>query len=174
MSNIRTFGSITPDIAHDAWVDESAVIIGNVHIGSQSSVWPNTVIRGDVHQIRIGNESNIQDGCVLHVSHDSQHLPGGAPLELSSGDITRVRKADIPCQPEATNPSAGTILSYTVIYERKRPDLAVILGETASGERFLANSAEPGLVESLQQAPPIGRQVQVSATERGNSFSLVG
>lgn len=82
MNNIRTFESNTPNIAEDAWIDDTAVIIGDVRIGSQSSVWPMSVIRGDVQQIQIGAQSNIQDGCILHVSHDSQYLPGGRPLLL--------------------------------------------------------------------------------------------
>ncbi|MBL3589589.1 MAG: gamma carbonic anhydrase family protein [gamma proteobacterium endosymbiont of Lamellibrachia anaximandri] len=82
MSNIRPFESSMPQVATDAWIDETAVVIGNVSIGSHSSVWPMTVIRGDVHAIRIGNESNVQDGCVLHVSHDSKYQPGGSPLIL--------------------------------------------------------------------------------------------
>ncbi len=82
MSNIRPFESSMPQVATDAWIDETAVVIGNVSIGSHSSVWPMTVIRGDVHEIRIGSESNVQDGCVLHVSHDSKYRPGGSPLIL--------------------------------------------------------------------------------------------
>ncbi|RDH87158.1 MAG: gamma carbonic anhydrase family protein [endosymbiont of Seepiophila jonesi] len=82
MSNIRPFESSMPQVATDAWIDETAVVIGNVSIGSHSSVWPMTVIRGDVHAIRIGSESNVQDGCVLHVSHDSKYQPGGSPLIL--------------------------------------------------------------------------------------------
>jgi carbonic anhydrase/acetyltransferase-like protein (isoleucine patch superfamily) len=82
MSNIRSFASLTPRIAEDAWVDQTAVIIGDVQIGSQSSVWPLTVIRADVNRVRIGTASNIQDGCVLHVSHDSYYQPGGRSLTL--------------------------------------------------------------------------------------------
>lgn len=82
MSNIRSFELKQPSIAPDAWVDDQAVVIGDVSIASQSSIWPMTVIRGDVNFIRIGAETNVQDSCVLHVSHDSQHLPGGSPLIL--------------------------------------------------------------------------------------------
>jgi carbonic anhydrase/acetyltransferase-like protein (isoleucine patch superfamily) len=85
MSNIRRFESHTPNIAEDAWVDEQAVVIGDVSIASQSSVWPMCVVRGDVHHIEIGQRSNIQDGSVLHVSHDSQYLPGGRPLIIGDG-----------------------------------------------------------------------------------------
>jgi carbonic anhydrase/acetyltransferase-like protein (isoleucine patch superfamily) len=82
MSNIRPFAKKSPSIATDAWVDDSALIIGDVGIGSHSSVWPMAVIRGDVQRIRVGSGTNIQDGSVLHVSHDSRFLPGGSPLQV--------------------------------------------------------------------------------------------
>jgi carbonic anhydrase/acetyltransferase-like protein (isoleucine patch superfamily) len=84
MRNIRSFESMQPSIAEDAWIDETALIIGDVQIASQASVWPMAVIRGDVNRIRIGSASNIQDGCVLHVSHDSYYLPGGRALTLGN------------------------------------------------------------------------------------------
>jgi carbonic anhydrase/acetyltransferase-like protein (isoleucine patch superfamily) len=85
MSNIRYFENACPEIATDAWIDETAVIIGDVSIASQSSIWPMCVVRGDVHHIRIGERTNIQDGSVLHVSHDSYYMPGGAPLVIGDG-----------------------------------------------------------------------------------------
>jgi carbonic anhydrase/acetyltransferase-like protein (isoleucine patch superfamily) len=80
MLNIRSFDGMTPDIHPSAWIDETALIIGDVHIGPDSSIWPKVVVRGDIKEVRIGARSNIQDGSVLHVSHDSEFLPGGAPL----------------------------------------------------------------------------------------------
>lgn len=80
MPNIRPFAGVAPEIAADAWIDESAVVIGDVHVGARSSIWPGAVIRGDIHAIRIGADSNVQDASVLHVSHDSEFLPGGAAL----------------------------------------------------------------------------------------------
>jgi carbonic anhydrase/acetyltransferase-like protein (isoleucine patch superfamily) len=80
MPNIRPFDGTWPQIATDAWIDETAVVIGDVHVGTRSSIWPACVVRGDIHAIRIGNHSNVQDGSVLHVSHDSEFLPGGAAL----------------------------------------------------------------------------------------------
>ncbi len=58
---IRPFKGVTPTIDPSAFVEESAQIIGDVHIGPRSSVWFNCVVRGDVHRIRIGAETNIQD-----------------------------------------------------------------------------------------------------------------
>lgn len=77
---IRSLYDKTPNIASSAFVDDSAVIIGDVIIGENSSVWPMAVIRGDVQTIRIGKGTNIQDACVLHVTHDHSSVQGGLPL----------------------------------------------------------------------------------------------
>jgi carbonic anhydrase/acetyltransferase-like protein (isoleucine patch superfamily) len=71
---IRAYRGKRPEIAASAYVDPAAVIIGDVVIGEDASVWPCAVIRGDVHYIRIGARTNIQDGCVLHVMRDEYPL----------------------------------------------------------------------------------------------------
>jgi len=71
---IRPYRRKRPEIAASAYIDPAAVIIGDVVIGDDSSVWPCAVIRGDVHHIRIGARTNIQDGCVLHVMRDEYPL----------------------------------------------------------------------------------------------------
>lgn len=81
---IRSFEGISPTIAESSYIDPSAVIIGDVVIGSDSSVWPLTVIRGDVNIIRIGEDTNIQDGSILHVSHASEFNPKGAGLNIGN------------------------------------------------------------------------------------------
>lgn len=65
---IRTYKGIKPEISATAFIEASAHIIGDVHIGEHSSVWFNCVIRGDVHHIRIGHSTNIQDGTIIHVT----------------------------------------------------------------------------------------------------------
>jgi carbonic anhydrase/acetyltransferase-like protein (isoleucine patch superfamily) len=72
--DIRPYRGKSPQIAASAYIDPAAVIIGDVAIGEEASVWPRTVIRGDVHSIRIGARTNIQDGCVLHVMKDEWPL----------------------------------------------------------------------------------------------------
>ncbi|MEJ2608748.1 MAG: gamma carbonic anhydrase family protein [Candidatus Thiodiazotropha sp.] len=85
MTNIRPFEFHRPKLAESAWIDETALLIGDVHIESQASIWPMSVLRGDARQIRIGARSNIQDGSVLHSSHDSIYKPGGRPLIIGEG-----------------------------------------------------------------------------------------
>ena len=67
---IRTYKGTTPTVDATAFVDHSAQVIGDVHIGAESSVWMNVVVRGDVHRIRIGRRSNIQDLTMVHVMRD--------------------------------------------------------------------------------------------------------
>src|SRR3954471_6455820 len=64
---LRTFRGILPTVDPSAYLDHSAQVIGAVHIGPESSVWMNVVIRGDVNTIRIGARTNVQDGTVVHV-----------------------------------------------------------------------------------------------------------
>ena len=70
---LRIYKGITPRIAADASIDESAQVIGDVHIGDESSVWMNAVVRGDVNFIRIGRRTNIQDGTIVHVMREPSH-----------------------------------------------------------------------------------------------------
>jgi carbonic anhydrase/acetyltransferase-like protein (isoleucine patch superfamily) len=72
--DIRPYRGKWPQIATSAYIDPAAVIIGDVVIGEDSSVWPCSVVRGDVHYIRIGSRTNIQDGSVLHVMRDEWPL----------------------------------------------------------------------------------------------------
>jgi carbonic anhydrase/acetyltransferase-like protein (isoleucine patch superfamily) len=81
---VRNFENMTPRIAASAYVDERALVIGDVTIGEDASLWPNVVVRGDVNAIAIGARTNIQDGTILHVSHDSEFAPGGFALIIGA------------------------------------------------------------------------------------------
>ena len=67
---IRPYRGILPRVALSAYIDPGAQVIGDVVVGERSSIWPNATVRGDVHSIRIGEETNIQDNCCLHVERD--------------------------------------------------------------------------------------------------------
>jgi len=84
---VRKFENHAPRIAATAYVDETALVIGDVSIADDVSLWPQVVVRGDVSSIEIGARTNIQDGSVLHVSHDSEFAPGGFALRIGA-DIT--------------------------------------------------------------------------------------
>lgn len=68
---IRRFRGIHPQIHSTAYVDPSAQVIGDVHLGEEASIWCNCTVRGDIHYIRIGDRANIQDNSVIHVRHGS-------------------------------------------------------------------------------------------------------
>ena len=81
---ISTYRGIAPTLGARVYIDPSAVVIGQVTIGDDSSVWPTAVVRGDVNTITIGARTSIQDGSVLHVTHDGPYRPGGRALIIGS------------------------------------------------------------------------------------------
>ncbi|HET7266600.1 MAG TPA: gamma carbonic anhydrase family protein [Oleiagrimonas sp.] len=87
MNRLRSWQGIEPVLGQRVYIDAAATVIGDVHLGDDASVWPGAVIRGDVNHIRIGARSNIQDGAVIHVTHDGPYTPGGQPC-LIGNDVT--------------------------------------------------------------------------------------
>ena len=83
---IRNFEAHIPQLQKNVFVDETALVSGQVSIGENSSVWPMAVIRGDIHTIDIGSRSNIQDGAVLHVTHASDYARDTTGFPLQIGD----------------------------------------------------------------------------------------
>ena len=79
---IRKYQQHVPQLGERAFVDASAVVIGDVELGEDSSVWPMTVIRGDMHRIRIGARTSVHDGSVLHITHAGPFNPDGYPLVI--------------------------------------------------------------------------------------------
>lgn len=85
--NVRPYRGIAPRIDPTVYVDPAAVVIGDVEIAADASLWPCSVVRGDVHHIRIGPRTNVQDGAIVHVTHDGPYTPGGFPT-LIGADVT--------------------------------------------------------------------------------------
>ena len=94
--NIRAYRDTLPTLGASTWVDESARVIGDVVLGEDVSVEPFTVVRGDVNFIRIGDRTNLQDGTVIHVSHDGPHAKLGGFATRIGSDVTIGHKAIIP------------------------------------------------------------------------------
>jgi len=80
MAALRPYQGVMPTLAAGVYIDPAAAVIGRVTLGADVSVWPMAVIRGDVNTITLGARTNVQDGCVLHVTHDGPYSPGGLPL----------------------------------------------------------------------------------------------
>ncbi len=91
--NLRPYLSQRPTLGERAYVDRTASVIGDVVLGDDVSIWPGTVVRGDVNFIRIGARTNIQDGCVVHVSHDGPHAKLGGFATVIGSDVTIGHKA---------------------------------------------------------------------------------
>ncbi|TMP78523.1 gamma carbonic anhydrase family protein [Pseudoalteromonas phenolica] len=84
---IRSYKGIYPKLEKSVYVDESAVLVGDITMGEDSSVWPLVAARGDVNYIQIGERTNIQDGSVLHLTRKSANNPEGYPLIIGD-DVT--------------------------------------------------------------------------------------
>jgi carbonic anhydrase/acetyltransferase-like protein (isoleucine patch superfamily) len=84
---LRSYKGLQPAVHPTAYVDQSAQVIGDVTIGEDSSVWMNVVIRGDVHRIRIGRRSNVQDGTVVHVMRGTHATTIGDEVTIGHGAI---------------------------------------------------------------------------------------
>lgn len=102
MTSVRSFDGIQPRLGERVYVDPAACVIGDVHLGDDVSVWPGTVIRGDVHHIRIGARTNIQDGSVLHVTHEGPYGPGfpciiGADVTVGHGAVVHACTLEDAC-----------------------------------------------------------------------------
>ena len=85
MAIVRSFGGRTPQVGAETFLADNAVLIGDVEIGARSSIWFGTVLRGDVFYIRVGDETSIQDGSVLHVTHGQNATIVGSRVTVGHG-----------------------------------------------------------------------------------------
>ena len=92
---LRAYRDKVPVLGQRAYVDPVASVIGDVVLGDDVSIWPFTVVRGDVNFVRIGDRTNVQDGTVIHVSHDGPHAKLGGFATRIGSDVTIGHKAII-------------------------------------------------------------------------------
>ena len=91
--SVRSYLGTRPILGERVYLDPACTVIGDVVLGDDVSVWPSTVIRGDVNFIRIGDRTNLQDGTVVHVSHDGPHAKLGGFATRIGSDVTIGHKA---------------------------------------------------------------------------------
>jgi carbonic anhydrase/acetyltransferase-like protein (isoleucine patch superfamily) len=91
--NIRPYLDTVPSLGERVYIDPAASVIGRVTLADDVSIWPTCVVRGDVNTIEIGARTNVQDGTVIHVSHDGPHAKLGGYATVIGSDVTIGHKA---------------------------------------------------------------------------------
>ncbi|NJD08494.1 MAG: gamma carbonic anhydrase family protein [Methylococcaceae bacterium] len=145
---LRAYGDIHPTLGNGVYVDDTALVIGDVELADDASIWPMTVVRGDVHRIRIGAATNVQDGCVLHVTQRSRYNENGHPLIIGAGVTVGHRAVLHGCQiSDLCLIGTGAIVMDGAILEDR-----VMLGagslvppgkRLASGHLYVGSPAKP-------------------------------
>ncbi|WP_065187342.1 gamma carbonic anhydrase family protein [Shewanella woodyi] len=91
-SSLRSYKGVTPTLHQGVYIDEACVLVGDIDLDDDSSIWPLVAARGDVNHMKIGKRTNVQDGTILHVTRKSASNPNGHPL-LIGDDVTVGHKA---------------------------------------------------------------------------------
>jgi carbonic anhydrase/acetyltransferase-like protein (isoleucine patch superfamily) len=156
---IRPYRGKRPEIAASAYIDPAAVIIGDVVIGEDASVWPCSVIRGDVHYIRIGARTNIQDGSVLHVMRDEYPLTLGDDVTVGHAVTLHGCKIESRCLIgmgsiilNGVTIGAGSIVAAgTLLLERTEiPAGSLVVGHPGKVKRQL-NAIDQAAIDAYAQ-----------------------
>jgi carbonic anhydrase/acetyltransferase-like protein (isoleucine patch superfamily) len=144
---IRSFQGIAPTLGERVYVDPAAILIGDVVIGDDVSLWPGTVVRGDVNLIRIGARSNVQDGTVIHVTHDGPYgAPGGFATHIGA-DVTIGHNAIVHAcviEDACLIGMGATVLDGAVVRKHGFVGAGAVVApgkEVGSGELWLGNPA---------------------------------
>lgn len=165
--NISPFNSILPVIADDVFIADGARIIGKVHIGSKSSIWFNTVVRGDVHEIRIGARTNIQDNTTVHVSEGRAGCYIGNDVTIGHNAIVHACTVEdlaligmgAVISDEAVIGKGSLVGAGALVTQGKKfPPYSLIIGSPAKAVRQLTEEEIKGLQESADHYVEIARQ----------------
>lgn len=144
---LRAYRDQLPRIGARVFIDPSAEVIGDVVLGDDVSIWPMTVVRGDVNFIRIGARTNVQDGVVIHVSHDGPHLKDGGFATVIGEDVTIGHRAIIhACRIEdaCLIGMGACVLDGAVVRRHALVGAGAVVGpgkEVGEGELWLGNPA---------------------------------
>ena len=157
---LRSFKNIHPVVDATAYVDQSAQVIGDVHIGAESSVWMNVVVRGDVNHIRIGKRTNIQDLTMVHVMRETHRTVIGDEVTVGHSAVihgcTIEDRVLIGMQAMLLNgvhvEHDSIIAAGTLLTEGTRiPAGSLVMGRPGKVKRLL-NEAELAEIRRLSQA----------------------
>lgn len=156
---ISAYRGTRPVFGAGAFVHASAEVIGDVRCGDDVSFWPFAVARGDVNTITIGHRSNVQDGAVLHVTHDGRYTPGGRELTIGE-EVTIAHKAVLHACTlgDRILVGIGAILLDGVVVEN---DVMVAAGSLVPPGKHLASGG-------LYRGHPARRVRDLSAAELDN------
>ncbi|WP_129136977.1 gamma carbonic anhydrase family protein [Luteimonas sp. YGD11-2] len=147
--HLRPYRDRHPRLGARVYVDPAATVIGDVELGDDVSVWPGTVIRGDVNFVRIGARTSVQDGSVIHVSHDGPHAKLGGFATVIGEDVTIGHKAIIHA---CTIGNASLIGMGAILLDGVRVGDHAMIGAGAlvppgkvvgDGELWVGNPARP-------------------------------
>jgi gamma-carbonic anhydrase len=156
---IHTYRGIKPRIHPSVYVAEGAQIVGDVEIGKDSSVWFNAVIRGDVHFIRIGERTNIQDNSVLHVTHEKYPLVIGSDVTIGHGAIVHAATLKDCCLigmgakvlDDATVGPYSLVAAGALVLEHfEVPEGALVAGVPARVKRMLTQEEREQIAQSAR------------------------
>jgi gamma-carbonic anhydrase len=156
---IHTYRGIIPKIHPSVYVAAGAHIVGDVEIGEDSSVWFNTVIRGDVHFIRIGERTNVQDNSVLHVTHEKYPLVIGSDVTIGHGAIVHAATLKDCCLigmgatvlDDATVGSYALVAAGSLVLEHFHvPEGALVAGVPARVKRMLTPEEREEIAQSAR------------------------
>lgn len=162
MALIKSVRGFEPKIGEGTFIAETAVIIGNVEIGANSSIWYNTVLRGDVNAIKIGERTNIQDGTVIHTLYDKSPNPSQAIIgnDVSVGHNVTIHGAVI--EDECLIGMGSTILDNAVV---SRGCIVAANALVLSGMKLEANTLYAGV--------PAKKVREVTAEQRENIINRI-
>lgn len=156
---IRSYKGLRPRLGEGVYIDPSAQVIGDVTLGDHVSVWPNSVLRGDVHSIRIGDYSNVQDNCVLHVMAPDwpltigHHVTIGHSVNLHGctlGDYVLVGIGAIVLNGAKVGPESVIAAGTLVPEGMEIPSGVMVMGSPAKVRRPLTDEEKAGLREYAQ------------------------
>ena len=146
---LRPYRGIVPRVHPSAFIDESAQVIGDVEIGEESSVWMCVVLRGDVHAIRVGRRSNIQDGTIVHGMTGTHPVTIGDAVTIGHGTVLHGCTVDDQCLIgmgaillNGAHVGAGSIVAAgTLLVEgMKVPPKSLVMGSPGKVKRLLTHA----------------------------------